>query len=68
MGIQVKFLTILTKNHEIILIVFRCYIDSEEQSFSPNATTTTTTAAPGVTTTTTSSMLLVSHKKYFMSN
>jgi len=36
---------------------FRCYIDSEEQSFSPNATTTTTTttAAPGVTTTTTSS-------------
>jgi len=36
---------------------FRCYIDSEEQSFSPNATTTTTvtTAAPGVTTTTSSS-------------
>merc|ERR1719167_1106767 len=33
---------------------FRCYVDSEEQSFSPNATTTTT-AAPGVTTTTTSS-------------
>merc|ERR1711972_1249333 len=31
---------------------FRCYVDSEEQSFSPN---TTTTAAPGVTTTTTSS-------------
>jgi len=33
---------------------FRCYVDSEEQSFSPNATTTTTTAAPGVTTTTSS--------------
>jgi len=32
---------------------FRCYVDSEEQSFSPNATTTTTTAAPGVETTTT---------------
>jgi len=32
---------------------FRCYVDSEEQSFSPNATTTATTAAPGVETTTT---------------
>merc|ERR1719402_410 len=35
---------------------FRCYVDSEEQSFSPNTTTTATTAttaAPGVETTTT---------------